>query len=137
MRVDSRRLLAASLAGLLATAGVTHFIAPGFYEPLIPHGLPESARTWVLGSGAVELACALLVARRRTRHLGATLAAVLFVLVFPGNVKMALDWRHDGVVKATAAWARLPLQIPLVLWALRVRRQSADVPAPVLASSGS
>lgn len=130
MRADSNRASVA-LAGLLTIAGVTHFAAPSFYEAIVPHALPGSPRGWVWVSGAAELACAALVARPSSRRLGATLAAVLFVAVFPANVQMAVDWRHRGPLEAGVAWARLPLQIPLVWWALRVRRRSAAVSAPL------
>ena len=78
----------------------------------------------MLGSGAVELAAAVLVARRRTRRLGGFVAAATFVGVFPANVKAALDGgvaHLDPPMNAPAvAWLRLPLQAPLVGWALRV-----------------
>lgn len=124
MRVDAHRAAGPALAGLLTVTGLAHFLVPKFYDPIIPHALPGSARGWVLASGAAELACAAAVANKRTRPFGAGLAAVLFVLVFPANIKMALDWSHQGAVKATVAWARLPLQLPLIWWALRVRRHS-------------
>jgi len=116
------------LAGLLTLTGVTHFVASSFYEPIVPHALPGSARGWVIFSGVAELACAAALANKRTRRLGATMALVLFVLVFPANIQMAVDWNHDGALKATIAWTRLPLQIPLILWARYVRRSTA-VPA--------
>ncbi len=124
MRFDTQQAAAGALAGLLTVAGVAHFVFPSFYDPVIPHALPGSARDWVLASGAVELACAAAIANKRSRALGAALAAVLFVVVFPANVKMAVDWRHHGAVKATVGWARLPLQLPLIWWALRVRQSS-------------
>jgi uncharacterized membrane protein len=47
--------------------------------------------------------------------------ACLMVLVFPANVQMALDGGLEGarwpLDSPVAAWLRLPLQIPLVLWA--------------------
>jgi uncharacterized membrane protein len=49
-------------------------------------------------------------------------AAGLFAAVFPANVKMAVDWRHASPAKRAIAYGRLPLQIPLVLWARRVAR---------------
>jgi uncharacterized membrane protein len=116
---------APALAGLLVAAGVAHFVVPQVYETVIPKALPGTARTWVLASGAVELLCAALVAGRRTRRLGATLAAVLFVAIFPANVQMAVDWSHDGPLKAAIGIGRLPLQIPLVFWALSVRRRAS------------
>jgi uncharacterized membrane protein len=109
---------------LLAGAGVTHFVAPKPYDRLIPAQLPGSARAWTYGSGVVELACAAAVAVPRTRRLGALLTALLFVVVFPGNIKMAVDYQRAGkpLPARLVAFARLPLQYPLVIWALRVRR---------------
>ncbi len=124
MRADSNNAAAVALAGLLTFTGVTHFVAPGFYEPIVPHALPGSARSWVFASGVAELACAAALAGKRSRTLGATMALVLFVVVFPANVQMAVDWSRDGALKASVAWARLPLQVPLIWWAWRVRRRS-------------
>jgi len=118
-----------ALAGLLVVAGVAHFVIPRFYDAVVPTILPFTPRTWVLASGGVELACAALVANRRSRPIGAAVAAVLFVAVFPANVKMAIDWSHQGRLKAVLGIARLPLQVPLVYWALRVRRQAIAKPA--------
>lgn len=88
--------------------------------------LPGGPRAWTYLSGLAELACATAVANGRTRRAGAPAAAGLFVAVFPGNVKMAVDWRHRPLPQRTIAYGRLPLQVPLVLWALRVARSSED-----------
>ncbi|WP_433369505.1 DoxX family protein [Actinoplanes sp. CA-142083] len=113
---------AAGLAGLLAASGTLHFLTPKPYDSIVPRSLPGSPRTWTYLSGAAELAVAAAVACPRTRKLGATAAAALFVAVFPANVKMAADWRHASPVKRAIAFGRLPLQVPLVLWARRVAR---------------
>ncbi|MDH6629694.1 putative membrane protein [Streptomyces sp. LBL] len=105
------------LAGLLATAGVTHFAAPRSYDATIPNGLPGSPRAWTYASGVAELALAAGVALPRTRRRAALATAAFFVGVFPANVKMALDWRHRPAPLKAAAFSRLPLQVPLVLWA--------------------
>jgi uncharacterized membrane protein len=42
--------------------------------------------------------------------------------VFPANVKMARDAARAPAAVRAAAYGRLPLQVPLVLWALRVGR---------------
>ncbi|MER6985134.1 hypothetical protein ABT317_51425, partial [Streptomyces carpinensis] len=53
----------------------------------------------------------------------ATLAtAAFFVGVFPANVQMAADWRHPPARQQAAAIGRLPLQLPLVLWARGVAK---------------
>lgn len=116
---------ALSLAGLLAASGVLHFVAPKPYDALVPRSLPGSPRTWTLLSGAAELAVAAAVANPGTRRLGGLAAAGLFAAVFPANVQMAVDWRHASPARRAIAYGRLPLQIPLVLWGLRVARNGA------------
>jgi uncharacterized membrane protein len=108
------------LAGLLAGAGTTHFLAPGFYDQMVPDPLPGAARAWTIGSGVAELAVAAAVANPRTRRRGALTAAALFVAVFPANIKMALD--AEGTGERVLTYARLPLQLPLVVWAWKVSR---------------
>ncbi|GAA5105650.1 hypothetical protein [Haloechinothrix salitolerans] len=121
MERDSR--LALALALLLGGVGTLHFAVPKFFDALIPRALPGSPRAWTYGSGAAELGCAAAVAMPRTRRIGATLTALLFIAVFPGNVKMAVDYHRTRkpLAMRVGTLLRLPLQIPLVIWALRVR----------------
>ena len=112
------------LAGLLATAGVAHFAAPRSFDATIPRALPGEPRTWTYASGAVELALAAGLALPRTRRTAALAGAAFFVGVFPANVKMAVDWRHRPAPQKAAALGRLPLQIPLVLWARSVAKNA-------------
>ena len=115
------RLRAASpylLAALLGGAGVLHFVRPEFYDALIPPFLPNP-RAWTYGSGVLELACAAAVAAPRTRRVGGYASAALLVAVFPANLYSVVE---PGDLPRWAAVARLPLQIPLVLWALQVAR---------------
>jgi uncharacterized membrane protein len=108
------------LTALLAGAGVTHFTHPGFYDPIVPHALPGPARAWTYASGVAELTVAGAVAVPATRRRGALAAALLLVAVFPANVQMALD--ADTAGERAIAYARLPLQVPLVWWAWSVSR---------------
>ena len=110
------------LAGLLATAGVAHLASPKQFDATIPSILPGSPRTWTYASGVVELALAAGIAAPRTRRTAALAAAGFFVGVFPANVKMALDWRNRPTPQKAAAYGRLPLQVPLVLWARSVAK---------------
>ncbi|WP_370449935.1 hypothetical protein [Cellulomonas sp. PhB143] len=115
---------ALAMAGALTTTGILHLVRPRTFDPLIPEALGP-ARPWVYGSGVAELACAAAVALPRTRRLGGLASAALFVGVFPGNVTMALKSRPDArsvAMRPAVAWSRLPLQVPLVVWALRVAR---------------
>jgi uncharacterized membrane protein len=115
---------ALGLSALLGSAGVAHFVNPGFFDEIVPRALPGPARGWTYLSGLAELACAAAVARRSTRRTGGLAAALVFVAVFPANVQMAIDWRTRPAAEQAAAYGRLPLQIPLVLWALKVRRDA-------------
>ena len=117
-----------ALAGVLGAAGVLHLLAPGPYDQLIPKRL-GAPRPWVYGSGVAEIACAAALVVPRTRRLGALASAALFLGVFPGNVTMAAravrSPRASGRTKVLTV-ARLPLQVPLVAWALDV---AGDAPA--------
>ncbi|WP_130797858.1 DoxX family protein [Streptomyces otsuchiensis] len=112
------------LAGLLATAGALHAVAPAPFDSIVPRSLPGSPRAWTLASGVAELAVAAAVAHPRTRRAGGWAAAGLFAAVFPANVKMAYDWRHRSAGHRAVAYGRLPLQVPLVVWAASVARQA-------------
>ncbi|MEU5116711.1 MauE/DoxX family redox-associated membrane protein [Streptomyces longwoodensis] len=105
------------LAGLLAVAGAAHFASPRPFDAIVPQALPGTPRAWTYASGAAELALAAGLALPRTRRGAALATAAFFAGVFPANVKMALDWRDRPTPQKAAAFARLPLQVPLVLWA--------------------
>lgn len=118
---------ALGLAALLGAAGAAHFVVPDGYAAIVPRALP-APRLWVYGSGVAELGCAALLVAPRTRRLGGWAAAVLLVAVFPANVQMALDGGVPGASgllgSPVAVWLRLPLQVPLVWWAVAVARGS-------------
>jgi uncharacterized membrane protein len=120
----SRSWSALALAGLLGAAGVTHFAKPKPYDSIVPRSLPGKPRTWTYVSGVAEVALAATVAAPRTRKLGGLLVAGFFAAVFPANVKMAYDYRTKSTKAKAIAFGRLPLQVPLILWALRVRRSA-------------
>jgi len=113
------------LAGLLAGVGTLHLVHPKPFDALVPRALGDP-RLWTYASGVAEITGAALVAHPRTRRFGGWWVAVLFVAVFPGNVKAAIDGGMRGAPppldSTAAAWIRLPLQLPLVAWALRHAR---------------
>ncbi|SNT33439.1 DoxX family protein [Rhodococcoides kyotonense] len=125
MTQDKSRAAAVRLAVLLGGAGVLHFATPAFFDMQVPAALPGKARTYTQISGVAELGVAAALVVPRTRRLGGTLAAALFVAVFPANIDLARRYvqssKTSPAVKA-AVIARLPLQIPLVTEALKVRR---------------
>jgi uncharacterized membrane protein len=113
-----------ALAGILTVAGVAHFAKPDGFDSIVPRLLPGSARFWTYVSGAAEIGVGLGVARRSSRRVSAGLAALLFVAVFPANVQMAVDYRNRPAPEFALALLRLPLQIPLVWLAWRVRNRA-------------
>jgi uncharacterized membrane protein len=119
-----RPLTLLGIAGLMAGSGTLHLIAPAFYRRIVPRVLGH-ADAVVAVSGVCELLCAALLVVPATRRVGAYATAALLVAVFPANVQMALDGGlGGGSFPAVAAWLRLPLQVPLVLWALRLREDT-------------
>jgi uncharacterized membrane protein len=122
-RAENRRALA--LSAFLASAGAMHFVVPKFYDAMIPEPLPGSARTWTYGSGVAEIGVATAILVPHTRRAGGLAAAALFAAVLPGNIKMALDARgSDSAAFRAGTLLRLPMQLPLITWALRVRRNA-------------
>jgi len=123
MKLPSQRA-AVAMSVVLGAAGVTHFVSPAFYDAIVPTQLPGTARLWTLASGVAEFGVAAAVAVPRTRRFGGLAAAALFVAVLPANIKMAVDWSDRSPQEQAIAYGRLPLQIPLVLWALKVRKNA-------------
>ncbi|MFF3014320.1 hypothetical protein [Streptomyces sp. NPDC057939] len=114
------------LAGLLAGSAVAHAAVPKQFDAMVPASLPGTPRGWTYASGAMELALAVGVAHPRTRRVAAMATAAFFVGVLPANVKMAVDARHGSAARLAAAVGRLPLQVPLVLWARKVSRSATS-----------
>lgn len=108
-------------AGLVAM-GTLHLLVPAPFRRIVPRWVP-SASAAVAWSGVAEIASGVLVAVPRTRRAGGWLAAVTLVAVYPANVQMAVDATRSGRRAAiVATWLRVPLQLPLVLRALRYTR---------------
>jgi uncharacterized membrane protein len=101
--------------GAFTVSGIVHLVRPAVFVPLIPAELGEPA-PWVLGSGVAELACAAGLATRARWAPAATTATLAIVLV--GNLQMAIDLQRSRrpAWQKAAAWARLPVQVPL-MWA--------------------
>jgi uncharacterized membrane protein len=107
-----------ALAALFLTTGVLHFAVPDPYVRIIPRLLPGGwARPLVYASGAAELAGGLALLPSRTRRGAAWFLVALLVAVFPANVQMAVDSPNVLTI------ARLPVQFPLVWWALHIARR--------------
>lgn len=107
----------------MVAAGLLHFVIPASYQRIVPR-LIGHARTLVAVSGVIEVVAGVLLAVPRTRRVGAWLTLVLLVVVWPANIQMALDGGIAGAGfpadSALLSWLRVPLQVPLVVWAYRL-----------------
>lgn len=99
-------------------------MAPQPFDTIIPAELPGSPRLYTYASGVAEVTIGALLLARRTRRFAALAAVALFVAVFPANLNMVRLWWEKPWPMRIAALARLPLQIPMITEALKVRRNA-------------
>ena len=133
--MDASGRSATALAALLAGAGALHFATPKAYEQIVPRWLP-ARRAVVYASGVAEIGCAVGLWHPPTRRFAGWAAVGLLVAVFPANVQMAIDARSSA--SRTRRWltyVRLPMQAPLVWWALHVARAGANDPLVSMAGT--
>ena len=110
---------------LLLVTGIGHFIFPKALDAIVPHFLPGNPRTWTYLSGIAEILIAIglltplsmKVGGTSIRLIAAYAALLLFVAVYPANIKMAIDWRNRALLSQLLAYGRLPLQFGLCYWA--------------------
>jgi uncharacterized membrane protein len=121
---DATKTAAHRVAAMLIGIGTVHFLAPKPFDTIVPAELPGEARLYTYASGAAEIAVGALLVPRRTRRPAALAAAMLFVAVFPANINMVRLWWSKPWPMRVVALARLPLQIPMIVTALKIRRES-------------
>jgi uncharacterized membrane protein len=121
---DTSQVAARRIATMLLSVGTLHFLAPKPFDDIVPAELPGDARFYTYASGVAELSIGALLLPRRTRRAAALAAVLLFAAVFPANVNMVRLWWDKPWPMRVAALARLPLQIPMITTALKIRRNS-------------
>jgi uncharacterized membrane protein len=108
------------VAAAFTLSGVAHLTHPATFTPIVPYFLPWPTEL-VYASGVAELICAVGL-WRRDRWAGIA-ATALLVIIWPANLQHAIDAQHgDDLVTTVVAWIRLPLQIPLIWFALQSGR---------------
>jgi len=125
-RTRGETIRTAAVVGILGGAGTMHFVNPKFFDPIVPGWMPGSARAVTYVSGVFELVSAALVLNPRTRRLGAIVALLTFVGVWPANIQAALDGGMKDLDppfdSAAVAWIRVPFQLPLIWLAYRLAK---------------
>ena len=106
----------ALLGALFIVAGVMHFVATPVYMRIVPPPFGD-ARLLVLVSGAFEILGGIGVLVPMTQRFSAWGLIALLVAVLPANVYMAMHQEQWPAIPVWALWARVPLQLPMVVWA--------------------
>ncbi len=103
------------VAAAFAVSGVVHLARPQVFRPLIPPQLPEPD-VWIYSSGVAELVCAAGLAADQRWARPASVA--LLLAVWPGNATYAVKVSRKRGIGSRASligWARMPLQIPMIV----------------------
>ncbi|MGA2962584.1 MAG: DoxX family membrane protein [Candidatus Korobacteraceae bacterium] len=112
------------LAAIFVISGLSHFFFPEPFVRIVPPFLPWP-KLLVRISGGAEILGGVGLLIRRCRRAAAYGLLFLLLAVFPANIYMAVAHiAFPGWLgKSWLQWLRLPLQIPLVFWALRYTRR--------------
>jgi uncharacterized membrane protein len=106
------------LAAVFLGSGTLHFLSPAPFLKIMPPYLPHPLALLHV-SGVAEIAGGLGLLVQQTRRAAAWGLVALLVAVWPANLYMAMS--HVGLPgvlgQSWAQWLRVPLQIPLILWA--------------------
>ena len=120
MRIRQSRKLPGGtrfLIGAFTLSGVVHLLKPSVFFDLIPPAL-GSPLFWTVASGILELVCAFALYQRYWWAPYLTTGALAVVWV--GNWWMAISLISGGFsASLVVAVLRLPLQIPMMMWAWR------------------
>ncbi|MFP3579673.1 hypothetical protein [Arthrobacter sp. fls2-241-R2A-200] len=144
----SKNASAVGLSALLLASAMKHFRTPGFYRAVVPDYLcridaPENPGTvghsgravngplaimsreeWIAVSGLLEagLGAGLLIPA--TRKMAANASTAMFVAFLAGHIDaLRRAYGPDGTHSDRRIHTiRLPLQIPLILWAWSLRK---------------
>lgn len=109
------------LGAFLVFAGIGHIsFERQEFQAQVPTWLPMSPDLVVLLSGVVEIALgASLIFLVKKRISAGWIAALFFVLVFPGNIAQLTEHRNAfGLDTELKRWLRLPFQFVLIAAAL-------------------
>jgi uncharacterized membrane protein len=100
-------------------SGSFHLINPGVFQSLVPLILGMQ-NFWIISRGILEIACAIGLLTKQ--KWAPKLTAAVLLVIWVGNWWYAIDvtWNLESSwILTVGSWFRLPLQIPLIQWALR------------------
>jgi len=112
------------MGSMLVGSGIAHLVVPAKFDWMMPAELPGGQRFYTTASGVMEIATGAMILVPKARSVGALWAVVVFIGVFPANLNGVRLWWHKPWRTRLVPILRLPLQIPLVMTALRIRRNA-------------
>lgn len=107
----------------MTAIGIDHFVNPTPFVHIMPPYIPAATHLGlVYFTGLCEIASGIGLVVPATRRAAAICLVPFYAAVFLANIQHAL---HPALLGTPAwvAWARLPLQPLLILWALRYARR--------------
>jgi uncharacterized membrane protein len=107
------------LVFIFLLSGTFHLVNPEVFESLIPPFLGTES-LWILGSGITEIIAALGILTKQ--KWAPKFTALVLMVIWVGNWWYAIDVTFNlesSWFLILGSWLRLPLQIPLIQWALR------------------
>jgi len=136
----TQALSACALSALLMASAMKHFQDPGYFNQVVPDylcrdELPRADGTprplavmtreeWIALSGLAEATAAVGLLIPATRRATATGVTALFGIFLAGHIdalRRAYGPQGSPAQRRTHT-ARLPLQVPLILWAWSLRK---------------
>ena len=107
------------LVFIFLLSGTVHLVNPGVFEALIPPVLGNES-LWIAVSGVAEIIAALGILTKQ--KWAPKFTALILLIIWVGNWWYAIDVTFNlesSWFLILGSWLRLPLQIPLIQWALR------------------
>lgn len=120
-----RKISVYLMAVLYIAAGINHFRSADFYYKIMPPYLPYPYAIIYI-SGFCESALGILLLFNKTRRFAAFGIIALLIAVFPANIQMLINYIHENNPRLWIAIVRLPLQIPLILWAWWIAKDAKN-----------
>ena len=119
-----RAILRVLFGAAFIFAGVSHFLQPSVWVPIVPPYLPFPLAL-VYISGAAEVALGALLLVPSYSPLAAWGLIALLIAVFPANIHMAMNPDSFPQMSRTALLVRLPIQGVLIAIAYWFTRRTA------------
>ncbi|MEC1159026.1 DoxX family protein [Cytobacillus horneckiae] len=113
---------------ILLGAGVMHFVKEKQFRSIVPKALPFK-KAIVLISGVMEIAFALLLWSRKGQVIIGKLLSLFMIVISPANINMAVKnntYYKGKKLHPLILWLRLPMQIPLIMGALKLTANSSE-----------